>query len=103
MTRRASRGSSAIAELLVLVKARIPQGERVIFGGPSKHGDVGPTSVRRVPRQQVLTSARRRVDVVCSSARRRSDVGPTSASDVGSTLELDVGPTSPCLLGINTL
>jgi len=47
---------------------------------PSKHGDVGPTSIRRAPRQQLLTSARRRVDVVCSSARRRADVG----ADVGS-------------------
>ena len=39
---------------------------------PSKHGDVGPTSIRRAPRQQLLTSARRRVGP--TSKRRRHDV-----------------------------
>jgi len=53
-----------------------------------------------------MTSARRRIDVVCSSARQRADVGPmrrgvgpTSANDVGPTSRSDVGPTSSCLLG----
>ena len=54
-----------------LLEARIPSGEGAIFGGRSKHDDVRPTSIRRVPSQQVSTSARCRVDVVCSSARRR--------------------------------
>jgi len=58
---------------------------------PSKHSDVGATSVRRPTRRQKLTSVRRRTDVICSSAlqpadaaRRRhdvwTDVCPTSWS-----------------------
>ena len=55
-------------------------------GTPSKHEDVGHTNpgTRR--------SARRRVDIVCSLARRRTDVGP---------MRRGVGPTSSCLLGIS--
>ena len=53
-------------------------------GIPSKHQDIGPTSIRRATRQLDLTSVRRRADVICSSAQRRFDVGP---------MRRGVGPT----------
>jgi len=54
---------------------------------PSKHEDVGPTSIRRVPRQQL----RRRP----TSTRRRADVHTCWRG----TRHINVGPTSSCLLG----